>query len=943
MVINDADLHWTWSRWADVESALSKLGPDGKTEKGRVFEELTRLYLLTNPIFATRLVEVWHHTDVPQKVADELGLQRPEIGVDLVALTRDGDYWAIQCKFHQDRSQNVTYDELKTFLSITERKQTYEKLSHRIVATSANGISDRVHKAHPHKLAFLTAADFTSLGPDDFRCFRELLQGEKPTFQPWSPRPHQRSAVAAAIKHFKDAGNTRGKLIHPCGSGKSLTAYWISEALSSKTVLIAVPSLSLVRQTLGSWTRESVANSRDMKWLAVCSDQDVSKSDDPAMRAVDLGIDVTADREIVASFLSSSTDSTKVLMTTYQSGRVVSEGVGKAKASFDLGVFDEAHKTVGAEGGLFAHLLSDANVPISRRVFMTATERQYRGNSDDILSMDDASVYGGTFDQLSFKAALELDPPILSDYRIVSIIVTKSEIERLIAENAFVRSDGKEWSLEGDAPTFASLVALRKSIEKYGIRHTVSFHRSIKRAKEFTELNKEASKADTTLGSLQSFHVSGSDSTGTRAAVIDRFVDAVPSLITNARCLTEGVDVPAIDAVLFADPRQSKIDIVQAAGRAMRRFEGKRLGYIIVPVIIDEDSDEPSDDAFVQIIKVVSALAMEDERIIEEFKSIAPGKRSCGTNIVEIDVPEYVRIEFGDLLENIETRIWDRLGWGWEKGFERLKAYLAKNGQAQVAASYVDETGFRLGSWTNTRRVSYKNGNIAAEQVAALEALPGWTWDVRRAEFEEGLKKLKAYVVIDGRAKPPDGFKDRTGYPLGRWVNNRRQDYKSGRLSPDKMALLEAFPGWDWSPGTTHFEKGMARLEAFAADTQHAQVPATYVDETGFKLGLWVFNRRRDFRTGKLAPENIAALENIKGWTWNPFASKFEEGLERLKAFVAIEKHARVPASHVDDTGFKLGDWVVNQRQAYRRGKLPAEKVGVLESIDGWVWKVRGP
>ena len=367
-----------------------------------------------------------------------------------------------------------------------------------------------------------------------------------------------------------------------------------------------------------------------MQWLAVCSDEDVSRSDDPAMRTVDLGIDVSTDPEAVASFLSKPSKSVKVVMTTYQSGRVVSEGAGKAKASFDLGIFDEAHKTVGSEGGLFAHLLSDKNIPISRRVFMTATERQYRGNSDDILSMDDASVYGETFDQLSFKAALELDPPILSDYRIISIVVTKSEIERLITEQAFVRSDGKEWSLEADAPTFASLVALRKSIAKHGIRHTVSFHRSIRRAKDFAELNVEASKADPTLAQLQSFHVSGDVSTGKRAAIIDRFVDAVPSLITNARCLTEGVDVPAIDAVLFADPRKSKVDIVQAAGRAMRRFEGKKLGYIIVPVIIDEASDDPSDDAFDQIITVLSALAMEDERIIEEFKSIASGSRPGG-------------------------------------------------------------------------------------------------------------------------------------------------------------------------------------------------------------------------------------------------------------------------------------------------------------------------
>ena len=135
--------------WTDFEQALHALGTDRNVEKGRAFEELTRLYLLADPVFATKLTEVWHHTSVPRKVADELGLQQPEIGVDLIARTRDGDYWAIQCKFHQDRSQNVTYDELKTFLSITERRQTYERVSHRLVCTSADGVSEKGHSGPP--------------------------------------------------------------------------------------------------------------------------------------------------------------------------------------------------------------------------------------------------------------------------------------------------------------------------------------------------------------------------------------------------------------------------------------------------------------------------------------------------------------------------------------------------------------------------------------------------------------------------------------------------------------------------------------------------------------------------------------------------------------------------------------------------------------------------
>jgi predicted helicase len=383
--------------WKDFERSLEPLG---KTEKGRAFEELTRLHLLTDPTFSIKIKEIWHHSDVPQKVVDELGLQRPEIGVDLIARVTDGTYWAIQCKFHQDRTKNVTYEELSTFFSITERDKTYPKLSHRLVCTSANGVSHRVDKAHPEKLGYLTSLEFSKLGEEQFDAFRELLGGGHPAPEPFDPRDHQKIALEKVEEYFKETKATRGKIIHPCGSGKSLTGYWISQALKSKKVIIAVPSLALVRQTLGSWTREAVANNIDMDWIAVCSDDDVKNSDDPSMHKVDLGIEVDTDPDVIAAFLSKRTKGTKVLITTYQSGQAVSEGVKKAGVVFDLGVYDEAHKTVGQKDKAFAHLLYDENVKVKKRVFMTATERQFKGNSDEYLSMDDEEVYGTIIDEL---------------------------------------------------------------------------------------------------------------------------------------------------------------------------------------------------------------------------------------------------------------------------------------------------------------------------------------------------------------------------------------------------------------------------------------------------------------------------------------------------------------------------------------------------------------
>jgi predicted helicase len=646
--------------WKDFEESLKLLG---KTEKGRAFEELTRLYLLTDPIFSTKITKIWHHSDVPQKIVDELGLQRPEIGVDLVAQVKDGSFWAIQCKFHQDRTKNVTYDELSTFFSITERDKTYPKLSHRLVCTSANGVSHRIGKAHSDKLGYLTCLEFLKLGQSEFDSFRNLLDGRRSIPKPYEPYDHQLRALEKSENYFRDPNNSRGKIIHPCGSGKSLTGYWISQSLEAKTILIAVPSLVLVRQTLGVWTREAVANNLNMNWIAVCSDEGVSNSDDPTMLTVDLGIEVDTDPDLIAKFLSDPSFETKVLITTYQSGRAVSESVKKSGTCFDLGIYDEAHKTVGRRDKAFAHLLYEENLKVKKRVFMTATEREFKGNSDEILSMDDEEVYGTVIDHLSFKEALEQDPPILCDYKVVSTLVTKTEIEKLINSNKFVKSDEKDWSIEGDASTFAALIALRKLVKKYGIKHVVSFHSSITRSKEFMKLNTEATKVGGAFGQLTSFHVSSKDSIGDRAAELERFVNTEPSLMTNARCLTEGVDIPAIDAVLFADPKKSKIDIVQSAGRALRRFYGKDFGYIIVPIVIEEKDGDLFNNAFGQIINVISTLGISDDRIIEEFKTLVSGKRGSG-RIVDIDIPNTVtNIDFQEFLSNIEILVWDRLSF----------------------------------------------------------------------------------------------------------------------------------------------------------------------------------------------------------------------------------------------------------------------------------------
>jgi len=855
--------------WKEFSSELSLLG---EKDKGTAFEELSRLYFLTEPTFRTKIQKIWHHSDVPQDVVDELGLQKPEIGVDLIAQVNDGTYWAIQCKWHQDQTRNVSYKELSTFFSITERQNTYSKLSHRIVCTSAADISRRVNDAHSEKIGFITYADFSKLKEENFERFRSLIQTGQSKIDPFKPKHHQAVALEKSCQYFNNPENARGKIIHPCGSGKSLTGYWLADRLDAKKVLIAVPSLALVKQTLATWTREAVANEIDMDWIAVCSDSDVTQSEDPLMKKVDLGIAVGTDPQIISDFMVKKSSAIKVVITTYQSGGVISQGLSQLGLSFDLGVFDEAHKTVGQKDKKFAHLLYDKNINIKNRVFITATERQFKGKSSEYISMDDPNIYGPVIDTISFKAALEQDEPILCDYKIVTAIVQKSEVREFIENNKFLKTDGEQCSLEADASTFASIIALRKLMKERHVKHTVSFHNNIKRAKEFQHLCNQTNVVYPDSKPLNSYHVSGKVSTGKRSVEIERFVKNKPSLITNARCLTEGVDVPAIDAVLFADPKQSKIDIVQAAGRAMRKFAGKKFGYIVIPVILEDTKNELNKDDYSQIITVISALGLNDDRIIEEFKAKASGQRSSNKDIVIIDVPDITRINIQKLISDIEIEIWDRLSFGWIKGYQKLKAYQEEHGHTRVPQRHkTPNDNFNLGAWVRNRRRDYKKGTLSPNRIADLETLKGWVWDPQEADYQEGLEKLKAYQEEYGHTRVSRSYKTPgDNYNLGSWVSHRRQDYKKGTLSDEKIVDLETFEDWVWDLLEVDYQSALEKLKAYQEEHGHTRVPQRHkTPNDNFNLGSWVGTKRKQYKGGKLSAERVADLEALEGWVWS--------------------------------------------------------------------------
>ena len=229
--------------------------------------------------------------------------------------------------------------------------------------------------------------------------------------------------------------------------------------------------------------REVAASNRNVKWLCICSDDGIGKGDDILYKTNNIGVPCHTDREYIENWLDKNANENIIVFTTYQSGQIISDLSRKLNLSFNVGIFDEAHKTVGPKSKLFSHLLFDSNITVEQRVFMTATERFYSGSNDDIMSMDDLDVYGNVFAEMSFKEAIETEPQLLTDYKVVTIEVTKKEIASFIKENHLINIDEK-WGAETESRSLASMIALRKAMNKLPIHNAVSFHSSIAKAEQ---------------------------------------------------------------------------------------------------------------------------------------------------------------------------------------------------------------------------------------------------------------------------------------------------------------------------------------------------------------------------------------------------------------------------------------------------------------------------
>jgi superfamily II DNA or RNA helicase len=665
-----------YTSWGGLESAIE--GIADTTEKGGAFEQFVFLYLQ----FHRDLYEietVFMREDIPDQVKRFLRLEKTDYGVDGVIIRKDGMMATYQAKFRTNRLP-PSYRELATFWAESQHADLCY-----IFANCAK-LPELAHKNHKQQPVVLVDA-FIGLDAGFFeniyRYVHDIPTIEKVKFQ---PRPYQQKMIDEVVDGFRQ--HDRGKLIAACGTGKTATALWIKEAMHAKTTLFVAPSLSLVKQTLEGWVEQAA---HPFKFLCVCSDRTVAAELDESEDAYELdignlNIPVTTDPEVINQFLDRQDDSPKIVFSTYQSLDAIVFALMNLKQpfAFDLGIFDEAHRTAGAKNSqMFIYAHKDAYIPIKKRLFMTATERivtpriksMAESAGQTVFSMDDPDQYGPTLTRLNFGEAIR--EGIIADYRVVICAVEEEEIFNLIRKsNLYLSTD-----VEGDAALTTSdglfkQVLLAKAVEQLGVKKVITFHGSVKSAKIFIEGSSDqvplSTVFDRTIASIGDHeiyfsHINGSMSAGERKQMLKDFREKPYGVISNARCLTEGVDVPVIDAIYFAEPKNSTIDIVQAVGRALRKNhpDENKIAYIIIPVVLPTNTLNFSGvnaDLFDTLHAVIQALRDQDQQLADVIDELnlqtAKGKKPSSPELEKkIVVLPSDRLQIEELHETILLRI----------------------------------------------------------------------------------------------------------------------------------------------------------------------------------------------------------------------------------------------------------------------------------------------
>lgn len=608
-----------YNSWSELELEIEKL-PTTKL-MGDAFEQFCYLYFMIK-CSQYQIKQIYPIKDIPHSIRIKYKLESSDCGVDGLIITNTDKAIAYQCKFRSSRAI-PSYDELSKFW-VEGRHCDY-----RCTFTNCSHITSLANKQE--NTFNILANDLDSLNEDFFNELYLLVNQKTTIKNKYTPRKYQEKIIDDVVNGLKV--EDRGKIIAACGTGKTLTALWFTEKLRYKTVLFLAPSITLVKQTLESWSEQA---SMAFSYICVCSDRSVidSVEENADIMIQDLGVPVTTDQEEIKKFICTKIDVNKYIFSTYQSADKIANALSGTGFVLDLVICDEAHRTAGL-GGSFNLALDDAYIPSKKRIFMTATERlvkpvlarQAEECGEIVFSMDDEEKYGPLLSRYNFGDAI--GDGTISDYKIVIAGVKETDIYNYIVENTLLSFDGLDKRQKYEAAqSLYSKILLAKSMGEYSLKKTITFHASIPRAKDFVygvdgkmNLSSFYKLINSEVEGLYIGHVNGSQSAGERAAIMTEFKNSQLGVVSNSKCLTEGVDVPIIDSVFFADKKKSLVDIVQACGRALRTKIGtQKTAYFIVPILIPEEGDPTNvfnQEEFDNVYNIIQALRDQDARLAD--------------------------------------------------------------------------------------------------------------------------------------------------------------------------------------------------------------------------------------------------------------------------------------------------------------------------------------
>lgn len=633
-------------------------------DKGDRFERLIKNYLLTDPVYETVIEQVYLWEEFPFR--DQFG--GTDIGIDLVTKNYSGEYWAVQCKCYQANAY-IDKASVDSFLSTSARSFKNEakqsvKFAERLWVSTTNNWSANAEETLKNQDPPVSRINLTNLNEAavDWTQIANGVFGKQARITQKTLRPHQTEALNATITSFKTA--ERGKLIMACGTGKTFTSLKIAEAQAPANglVLFLVPSIALLGQTLREWTAES---ERPIQAICICSDARVSRqkveTDDGDDSVVDLAMPASTNVKTIVRQLSNRqnrTDQLTVVFSTYQSIEVIAEAqrayiteYGSDSGVFDLIICDEAHRTTGVtvadtDESAFVKVHDNSFIQSRKRLYMTATPRLFDDNSKakaalneaELCSMDDEALYGEELYRIGFGEAV--GKGLLSDYKV--LILTLKEGDVPLAVQKMLANDEAEITTDDASKLIGCINAMSKKLlgdnkvvqetDPQPMRRAVAFCRSIKDSENITntfnatqgvyhdELPEDERSKTVNVFSK---HIDGTMNAPTRDEMLAWLKEPTDDpmdcrVLTNVRCLSEGVDVPSLDAVLFLSARNSQVDVVQSVGRVMRKAPGKNFGYIIIPVIVpsnvEADKALDNNERFRVVWTVLNALRAHDDR-----------------------------------------------------------------------------------------------------------------------------------------------------------------------------------------------------------------------------------------------------------------------------------------------------------------------------------------